>query len=203
MATQPQAAPFTVADFQELGEGPPYHQLIEGELFMSPSPNRYHQDIVRNLAFVLMRYLATHPEGVLYLAPMDVYLDDINVYEPDILFVSNARRDLLQDDGIHGAPDLVVEILSPSTARASSGRSIRCCSRFSASISRATRPSRCRSWTRARRLSRRFFPGWQFPPARFLNADRAHRAAVSAMQPATARRPPVIARRDGRSRSRK
>jgi Uma2 family endonuclease len=117
MATQPQPAPFTVADFTELGEGPPYHQLIEGELFMSPSPNRYHQDILRNLGFILMRYLAGNSIGVVYFAPMDVYLDDINVYQPDILFVGNGHRDRLKDNGIHGAPDLVVEILSPSTAR--------------------------------------------------------------------------------------
>ncbi len=117
MSTVPQSLLLTVADYRELGEGPPYHQLIEGELFMSPAPNRYHQDIVLNLAFILKSHLAASPLGTLYLAPMDVYLDDINVYEPDLLFVSNERRDLLADDGIHGAPDLVVEVLSPSTAK--------------------------------------------------------------------------------------
>jgi Uma2 family endonuclease len=117
MATQPQVAPFRVADFQELGEGPPYYQLIEGDLFMSPSPNRYHQVIARNLGYILLHYVAQHPIGEIYLAPMDVYLDDINVYEPDILFVANARKDLLKENGIHGAPDLVVEILSPSTTK--------------------------------------------------------------------------------------
>jgi Uma2 family endonuclease len=117
MSTVPQPLVLTVADYRELGEGPPYHQLIEGELFTSPSPNRFHQDVVLNLAFILKRYLAQSSLGVLYVAPMDVYLDDINVYEPDLLFVSNERRSLLKDDGIHGAPDLVVEILSPSTAK--------------------------------------------------------------------------------------
>lgn len=116
MATKPQAAPFTVADFRELGEGPPYHQLIEGELFISPSPSRYHQQIISNLGYILLHYVRRHPVGAIDLAPLDVYLDDINVYEPDILFVSNERRELLSDDGVHGAPDLVVEILSPSTA---------------------------------------------------------------------------------------
>jgi Uma2 family endonuclease len=117
MGTAQQIAPFTVADFAELGEGPPYHQLIEGDLFMSPSPNCYHQDILLNLAFILKRYLAEHAVGSLYLAPMDVYLDDLNVYEPDLVFVGKDRRELLKDDGVHGAPDLVVEILSPSTTR--------------------------------------------------------------------------------------
>jgi Uma2 family endonuclease len=117
MATQPQNAPFTVADYRELGEGPPYHQLIEGELFMSPSPNLYHQILVANLHLLLAEHVKRRQLGLVLTAPMDVFLDDINVYQPDLLFVSNERRELLQDDGIHGAPDLVVEILSPSTAR--------------------------------------------------------------------------------------
>ncbi len=117
MAAVPQPLQLTVADYRELGEGPPHYQLIEGEILMSPSPNRYHQDIALNLGFILKRYLAEHPIGVVYLAPMDVYLDELNVYQPDILFVSEARRACLKDDGIYGAPDLVVEILSPGTAQ--------------------------------------------------------------------------------------
>lgn len=117
MASVPQVAPFTVADFRELGEGPPYHQLIEGELFMSPSPNLYHQIISHNLGLILGNWVKEKSAGRILAAPMDVYLDDINVYQPDIVFVSDASRGLLKDDGVHGAPDLVVEILSPSTAR--------------------------------------------------------------------------------------
>lgn len=107
----------TVADYRELDEGPPHYQLIEGELFMSPSPKSYHQIISRNLEFILMRYLAERRSGTMLHAPMDVYLDDLNVYQPDILFIGNERADILKDDGVHGAPDLVVEILSPSTAK--------------------------------------------------------------------------------------
>ena len=117
MATAPQALLLTVEDYRELGEGPPHYQLIEGEIFMSPAPNRYHQGISRNLEFILLRYLAQRPTGELYHAPFDVYLDDLNAYQPDIVFVSDARKDIFKDDGAHGAPDLVVEILSPSTTR--------------------------------------------------------------------------------------
>lgn len=117
MSSAPNSLVMTVADFRELGEGPPHYQLIEGEIFMSPAPNRYHQVIARNLEFILMRYLAKHPCGELYHAPFDVYLDDLNAYQPDIVFVGDERKQILEDDGAHGAPDLVVEILSPSTAR--------------------------------------------------------------------------------------
>lgn len=117
MSTAPDPLLMTVADYRELGEGPPHYQLIEGEILMSPAPNRYHQVILRNLGFILMRHLSAHPIGELYYAPFDVYLDDLNAYQPDIVFVSEARKEILQDDGAHGAPDLVVEILSPSTTR--------------------------------------------------------------------------------------
>jgi Uma2 family endonuclease len=54
--------------------------------------------------------------GLVLFAPTDIYLDDENVFQPDIVFISKQRRDIIKDDGIHGAPDMVIEILSPSTA---------------------------------------------------------------------------------------
>ncbi len=84
---------------------------------MAPAPNRYHQDISRNLEYILLDYLEEHPVGTLYDAPFDVYLDNTNVFQPDILVVSNARRRILTDEGAQGAPDFVVEILSPKTAK--------------------------------------------------------------------------------------
>lgn len=105
----------TVEDYRELPETGPRYQLIEGDLEMAPAPNRYHQDISRNLEYILLDYLEENPIGKLYDAPFDVYLDRHNVFQPDILFVSNARRSILTDAGAEGAPDFVVEILSPST----------------------------------------------------------------------------------------
>lgn len=95
----------------------PRYQLVEGDLLMSPAPNRYHQDISRNLEYQLLRYLESHPFGILYHAPFDVYLDDINVFQPDIAVILNANRGILNDAGTEGAPDLIVEILSPKTRR--------------------------------------------------------------------------------------
>ena len=82
---------------------------------MAPAPNRLHQDISRNLMVTLANYLSTHPIGVLYDAPFDVYLTDIDVFQPDLLIVLNENRHILTDAGAEGAPDFVVEILSPKT----------------------------------------------------------------------------------------
>jgi Uma2 family endonuclease len=107
----------TVEHYRELPENGPRYQLIEGELFMAPAPNRYHQDISRNLEYILLKYLDEHPVGKLYDAPFDVYLDEHNVFQPDIVFVSDARLSILTEAGAEGAPDFVVEILSPKTAQ--------------------------------------------------------------------------------------
>lgn len=106
----------TVENYKILPENGPRYQLIEGDLYMAPAPNRYHQDISRNLEYILLDYLEEHPIGTLYHAPFDVYLDEHNVFQPDILVVLNERRSILTDAGAEGAPDFVVEILSPKTA---------------------------------------------------------------------------------------
>ena len=82
---------------------------------MAPAPNRFHQDISRNLQVVLTNYLLAYPIGVLYDAPFDVYLTEIDVFQPDLLIVLNDNREILTDAGAEGAPDFVVEILSPKT----------------------------------------------------------------------------------------
>ena len=104
----------TVEEYRAMPEGPPYYQLIDGELIMSPSPNRYHQDISANVFRILDAFVRSHSLGRVYYAPMDVYLSEHDVVQPDVLFVSNANRHLLADDGIHGGPDLVVEVISSS-----------------------------------------------------------------------------------------
>ena len=108
--------PLTVEDYRLLPDGGPRYQLIEGDLFMAPAPNRYHQDISLNITLILGKYLERHPIGKLYAAPFDVYFDEINVHQPDLVFVSNKNRSILTHAGAEGAPDLVVEILSPKTA---------------------------------------------------------------------------------------
>ena len=84
---------------------------------MSPSPSFFHQRILANLFGLLAPYARAQNLGTVLFAPLDFYLDDNNVYQPDIFFVSHARKHVIQEDGLHGAPDLVVEVLSPHTAR--------------------------------------------------------------------------------------
>jgi len=102
------------ADYYKLlPEGAPY-QLIEGELIMTPAPQTRHQIITANI-YDKVR-LFTKGSGLCLFSPVDVYLDEENVFQPDIIFISQERLGIIKDDGIYGPPDLVVEILSPSTA---------------------------------------------------------------------------------------
>ena len=106
----------TVEDYRATPEGSRY-QLVEGELIMSPAPNTDHQRIVRKLSQLLCNHLAKHGLGEVFFAPFDVYLSEHDVVQPDLLFISQSNFAIIAADGIHGAPDLVIEILSPTTAQ--------------------------------------------------------------------------------------
>ena len=82
---------------------------------MAPAPNLRHQRISRNLEFLLHDFVTKNALGEILDAPCDVFLDEINVIQPDLFFVGNNRSHLLSERGVEGAPDLIVEILSPST----------------------------------------------------------------------------------------
>lgn len=88
---------------------------------MAPSPGRFHQDVLGNLHFILRRHLEKHPLGSIHLAPSDVQLTELNIFQPDLYYVSNAQSGILTDQGTRGAPDLVIEILSPKTAKLDRG----------------------------------------------------------------------------------
>ena len=115
LRTEPR--PFTVDDYMSLPEHGPRYQLVDGELYMAPSPNRRHQFISGEIEFILQKHLEAYPTGVIYHAPFDVQLTDITVVQPDIAYFSKQRSSYLTEHGAEGAPDLVVEILSPKTAR--------------------------------------------------------------------------------------
>lgn len=109
------APPITAEDYKILPETGPRYQLIEGDLYMAPAPNRYHQHISRNIEFMILKWIEAGGGGEIYDAPFDVYLDDVNVFQPDLLYVSPQNSKILTDAGVEGAPDLVIEILSPRT----------------------------------------------------------------------------------------
>lgn len=101
-------------DYLRTPDGPPWYELIEGQLVLEPTPTSGHQGILRDLSMALFAYLKSAQIGTLLFAPLDVYLNESNVFQPDIRVVMNARRKIITQRGIRGAPDFVVEILSPS-----------------------------------------------------------------------------------------
>jgi Uma2 family endonuclease len=101
---------FTYEDLLRQFPDETLYQLFEGELVMTPSPVRRHQEILNRLVL----NLALPPEAKLYFAPFDVVLSPTNVAQPDLLVILAANRAILQDV-VRGAPDLVLEVLSPST----------------------------------------------------------------------------------------
>jgi Uma2 family endonuclease len=120
MHMQPTRTPaelLTAEDYRALPEGGPRYQLVDGELHMAPAPNSYHQEIVWNLSQILGSYIRERPVGRIYLAPYDVYLSEHDVVQPDLLFLSKDRQHLRKEDGLHGPPDLVIEVISVSTSQ--------------------------------------------------------------------------------------
>jgi Uma2 family endonuclease len=94
------------------------HELIDGEHYVTPSPNTRHQRLVRRLLSAFEDYLRTHPgAGEPFVAPLDVVISDTDVVVPDLLFIAADQHDILTDKHVRGAPALVIEILSPGTRR--------------------------------------------------------------------------------------
>lgn len=107
---------YTADDYRGLMPGGPQYQLVDGELVrMTPAPSYRHQALVWELGSRLRTFVRANHLGDALGAPVDVYLSEFDVFQPDLLFVSRQRLDRIADDGVHGAPDLVVEVLSPST----------------------------------------------------------------------------------------
>ena len=102
--------------FDALPEGT-LAQLIENQLVMSPSPTDNHQKILISIVFLILKYLESNPIGELRIAPYDVHLDEENVFQPDIIFIKNENLSKIEQNGFHGAPDLIIELLSPSTSK--------------------------------------------------------------------------------------
>jgi len=116
MLTVEKKKKYTADYYMMLEEGAPF-QLINYDLVMSPSPIPLHQVISRRIVSAISYFLGDKiDDGFLVYAPMDVKLDEGNVLQPDILYVTAERKARIVKERIEGAPDLVVEILSPSNA---------------------------------------------------------------------------------------
>ena len=106
----------TYDDFVQFPDDGQRHELIDGEHFVTPSPNTTHQEISLKLTLLIGGWLEHNPIGRLFYAPFDVVFSDFDVVEPDLLYLSNARAaDALTPQHVRGVPELVIEICSPST----------------------------------------------------------------------------------------
>ncbi len=110
----PQKEVYTYADYALLPEGAPY-QLIGGKLVMTPAPNTFHQIISMRLEARFVNFVTEKDLGIILDAPIDVYFEEKETYQPDIIFIAKNRLQIIEKAKVNGAPDLVVEILSPST----------------------------------------------------------------------------------------
>lgn len=110
--------PKTLVDvYRLLPEGTPI-QVIQNQFYMSPSPTFDHFSIAREIFVQLYSHVTENNLGEAIYAPVDVYLGDKNAVQPDVFFISNVNKQYIRKDGIYGAPDLIVEVLSPSNRNA-------------------------------------------------------------------------------------
>ena len=106
---------FTYEDYCNAPEDRRY-ELHDGDLILVPSSKEQHQRASLDIATELMLFARRTGVGKVYIAPFDIVFSDNDVVQPDVIFVSNDRLGIITADNIQGAPDLVVEVLSPSTA---------------------------------------------------------------------------------------
>jgi len=111
----PEQGHWTYKDYAALPDDGHRYEIVDGVLYMAPSPNRSHQ----NTAFEIASYLRTHVKltglGQVYIAPFDVELNSQTVVQPDVIVVLNHDLNRITESRIVGAPDLVVEVSSPGT----------------------------------------------------------------------------------------
>ena len=108
---------YTYEDYLLFPEDGRRHEIIEGEHYITPSSKTNHQSTSLNLSLALGLFVKQRKLGKIFVAPYDVILSDENVVQPDILFISASRADVITQKHVRGAPDLIVEILSEKTRK--------------------------------------------------------------------------------------
>jgi Uma2 family endonuclease len=120
---------YTHADLLAMPEDGKRREIIEGDLFVTPSPISNHQRILAELVGAFRDYLKANPVAEVLFAPLDVILSEHDVMEPDLLLVLKEHQSIIRD-WVRGAPDLVVEILSPATEARDRGPKMKAYARF-------------------------------------------------------------------------
>jgi Uma2 family endonuclease len=118
MKTGNPAVKLTYDDFVQFPDDGKRHELIDGEHYVTPSPNTRHQRISGNIHLLIGNWLERHAVGQLFYAPYDVVFSDFDVVEPDLLYLSNERAaQVLTPLHAKGVPELVIEIASKGTRK--------------------------------------------------------------------------------------
>lgn len=110
-----QTKPVTYDDYRSLPDDGNQYQIIGGKLIMAPSPTAIHQLILGKLFTLANDYVEKNNLGTMILAPLDVILSMRDVVQPDLMYISRGREDIIAENNVVDAPDWVVEILSPAT----------------------------------------------------------------------------------------
>ncbi|MFY7920211.1 MAG: Uma2 family endonuclease [Chryseotalea sp.] len=106
---------WTVSDYMGIGISNEPVQLIHGKLTLSPAPSPLHQIITGNI-FSILKDFALRQQAKVFFSPIDLILSESIVLQPDLVFISNKKKEIITNRGIEGVPDLLVEVLSPSNS---------------------------------------------------------------------------------------
>ena len=113
----PTRALLTYSDYAALPDDGRRYELHQGELSVTPAPGTRHQRAIIALGSRLYEHVRARGLGEVFVAPADCILSNVTVVQPDILYIATDRLSIISERGIKGAPTLVVEVLSRSTAR--------------------------------------------------------------------------------------
>ncbi len=112
----PKQGEWTYNEYAALTDDGQWYEIVNGVLIMAPSPDGSHQDAALRFGHYLLVHIEFAGLGKVRIAPSDVVFSPNNVYQPDVFVVLNAHLDRVQEKRVVGAPDLIVELASPSTA---------------------------------------------------------------------------------------
>jgi Uma2 family endonuclease len=112
----PTRAILTYGDYAALPDDGRRYELHWGELWVTPAPGTRHQEAIVNIIGLLLQHVRSRGLGKVFVAPTDCILSNVTVVQPDVLYIATDRLTIISERGIEGAPTLVLEVLSPSTA---------------------------------------------------------------------------------------
>jgi Uma2 family endonuclease len=120
----------TYEDYLRMPDDGLRREILGGDLYVTPAPTPKHQRAVGNLFRLLAQFVEAQHLGKVFVSPIDVVLSDLDVVQPDIVFVAKDRMNIITEKAIQGFPDLLVEVSSPSTADVDTGRKMETYARF-------------------------------------------------------------------------